>query len=487
MSTGGHADNVGARDASVASPPAAARVGDEGPFSPAYRVITVAVVSLVTIVAFEFMAISTAMPAAAAELDAVRSYGLAFSVMLTGQLLGIVLAGVWSDRSGPMPGLYAGQVLFAVGAAVCGLAPSFAVLLVGRAVTGLGAGLVVVVLYVVIGRVYSSAMRPRVFAWVSAAWILPSLIGAPLAGALTTAFTWRLVFWVVVPPTALTLLAIVRQRARIDASPEEPQSVSADERRVHRRTAGAGMLVALAAGLVQLGTHERVPLISWPTLAALAGVVGLLVVTPRLLPAGTLRMARGIPSVILSRFFLNAAFNGTITFVPLMFTQERGASLTVAGVVLAVGSLGWSLGSWVQGRSVFAGRRAALVSLGGLFLTIGILLMVAVTATGLSVWFFTPAMVSAGLGMGLGSTSLSVLLLDLAPVSEYSAASAALQLSDVLGSVVGIASASALFATLHTSGGDRHTYITIWAVLAGVAALVIVSGRRCAAVESTPD
>ena len=105
--------------------------------------------------------------------------------------------------------------------------------------------------------------------------------------------------------------------------------------------------------------------------------------------------------------------------------------------------------------------------------------MVLLTALGLSVWFFAPAMVFAGLGMGLGSTSLSVILLDLAPVSEHSAASASLQLSDVLGSVIGIAVASALFATLHTTGGDRHTYIAIWSVLAAVAALVIVSGRRC--------
>jgi len=90
-------------------------------------------------------------------------------------------------------------------------------------------------------------------------------------------------------------------------------------------------------------------------------------------------------------------------------------------------------------------------------------------------------MVFAGLGMGLGSTSLSVILLDLVPVAEHSTASASLQLSDVLGSVIGIAAASALFATLHTTGGDRHTYVVIWSVLAAVAALVVVSGRRCRA------
>ena len=86
-----------------------------GPFSSAYRVVTVSILALVTIIAFESMAISTVMPDVAVELDAVRSYGLAFSVMLTAQLLGIVLAGVWVDRSGPLPALLAGQALLGVG------------------------------------------------------------------------------------------------------------------------------------------------------------------------------------------------------------------------------------------------------------------------------------------------------------------------------------------------------------------------------------
>ena len=61
--------------------------------SPAHRLVTISLVALVTIIAFEAMAISTAMPIIARDLDAVRSYGLAFSAMLTTQLLGIVLAG----------------------------------------------------------------------------------------------------------------------------------------------------------------------------------------------------------------------------------------------------------------------------------------------------------------------------------------------------------------------------------------------------------
>ena len=172
----------------------------EGPLGRTYLEVTLAVLALVTIVAFESMAVSTAMPAVARELDAVRSYGFAFSVMLTAQLLGIVLAGVWSDRSGPMVGAVTGQALLAVGAAMCGTATNLPLFLAGRALTGLGGGLLVVMLYVIAGRVYPEAIRPRLFTYVSAAWVLPSLLGAPLSAWLTTNLSWRWVFWGVVPP-----------------------------------------------------------------------------------------------------------------------------------------------------------------------------------------------------------------------------------------------------------------------------------------------
>jgi len=190
--------------------------------------------------------------------------------MLTTSLLGVVLAGVWSDRSGPMPGMYAGTLLFAAGAAVCGLATSFPVFLAGRAVTGLGAGLVIVVLYVVIGRVYPTGTRPRVFSYVSAAWVLPSLVGAPVAGWLAGTFSWRLVFWVVVAPALLTLGVVARQAHAIRTE-DDRTPVETGERREHRRTANLGVLVAGAAGLVQYGTHERVSALSPQAFAAASG------------------------------------------------------------------------------------------------------------------------------------------------------------------------------------------------------------------------
>ena len=74
---------------------------------------------------------------------------------------------------------------------------------------------------------------------------------------------------------------------------------------------------------------------------------------------------------MISRFFLPCAFFGTITYIPLMLTGERGLSLAQAGSVVAIGSIGWSLGSWIQGRDRFSGLRDRLVSLGGAALAWG--------------------------------------------------------------------------------------------------------------------
>jgi MFS family permease len=449
-----------------------------GVFGPTLRVLSTALVALVTVIAFEGMAVSTAMPEAARELHAVRSYGLAFSVMLTTQLLGIVLAGVWCDRTGPLPSLGAGQLLFAAGCALCGGAGSFVPFLAGRAVAGLGAGLVIVAIYVVIGRAYPEPLRPKVFAVISAAWVLPSLLGPPIAAAVTTTWSWRWVFWLVLLPVAVSFALVLARRGQVAAA-DEAVEASGRDRREHQRAAWFGVLIAAAAGLLQWGTYALELEWSPRTAMALLGVVGLVVTAPLLLPPGTWLMRRGLPSVMLARFLLTCSFFGTITYIPLMLVNERGLSLRAAGTILAVGSLGWSLGSWIQGRDRWAGRRDRLVVAGGGLLTTGLLAITLSTHLAWPPWLVAPAMVLCGTGMGLGTASLSVLSLSMTPAAEHGSASSSLQLSDVLGSVVGIAAAGAVFAALHTAAGkDLPVFVGMWLGLSAVALLVTVAGRR---------
>lgn len=448
-----------------------------GPLSRTYLEVTLAVLALVTIVAFESMAVSTAMPDVARELDAVRSYGFAFSVMLTAQLLGIVLAGVWSDRSGPLVGTVVGQALLGGGSALCGFATSFPVFLVGRALTGLGGGLLVVMLYVIAGRVYPEDVRPRLFTLVSAAWVLPSLLGAPISAWLTTHLSWRWVFWVVVLPVVLTMLAIAHARRTVDTA-ELDAAVSGRDHTAHVKAAWAGFGIALAAGALQYGTHHLRLEWSPRTAVAALGLVGVALVAPRLVPAGTWRMRHGLPSVMLARALFTAAFYAGVSYVPLFLVGQRGTSLQTAGLALAVGAIGWAAGAWYQGHDALHLPRYRLVELGAVLLAAGLGVVGAVAALHLP-WVLAPVgLVLMGLAMGLGVTTTTVLSLELSPLEDHGAASSSLQLADVLGSVLGIAAATAVFAALHVPRQDDALFGGIFLGLALVAAVAVPAGQR---------
>ncbi|SNT54505.1 Predicted arabinose efflux permease, MFS family [Actinomadura meyerae] len=403
-----------------------------GVLSAGFRGATFGIVLVVTLLAFESMAVGTVMPVVASGLDGLALYAWGFSATLISTLLSTVLAGGWVDRSGPSRPLMIGLATFVAGLVVAGAAPDMGVFVAGRAVQGLGTGVALVAIYIVIARVYPEALRSRVFAALSAAWVLPSLIGPAVGGAVAEHAGWRWVFLGLVPlviPPALLLVPVLRGIKPVDAGKgARPESGKA------RYVAAAA--VAGGAGVLLYGLDGA----GWVVLpAAAAGLVALAFGLPRLLPAGTLRLRRGLPSVVLVRGLLSGAFFGTEVFIPLALTKLHHFSATRAGVVLTVGALGWSAASQIQGRSRRPREFYAL--LGAVLVTAGIVL--AAVALQLSGWLTAPAWIIGGAGMGFAIGSLSVLLLDLSPEAEQGVNSSALQISDTLGSslVVGVAGA----------------------------------------------
>jgi hypothetical protein len=88
-------------------------------------------------------------------------------------------------------------------------------------------------------------------------------------------------------------------------------------------------------------------------------------------------------------------------------------------------------------------------------------------------------MALAGLGMGLATSSTSVLSLTLSRAQDHGSTASSLNLADVLGSVMGIASTGAVFAALHDpDGSDSPVFVLIWLAMAAVATVGVVAGRR---------
>ncbi|MEW1569303.1 MFS transporter [Streptomyces sp. NPDC093509] len=214
-------------------PPEVEGDGEDGVLGRAYRALSIGIVSVVLVIAFEATAVGTAMPVAARELDGVALYAFAFSGYFTTSLFGMVLAGQWSDRDGPLASLTVGIGAFAGGLLLSGTAGGMWLFVLGRAVQGLGGGLVIVALYVVVGRAYPERLRPAIMAAFAAAWVVPSVVGPLAAGAVTEHLGWRWVFLgipaLVGIPLALALPQIRRRAGgpRRTGNPPTPLSPTA--------------------------------------------------------------------------------------------------------------------------------------------------------------------------------------------------------------------------------------------------------------------
>jgi MFS family permease len=425
------------------------------------------------------MAVATAMPVVARELDAVREYGLAFTLFLVPLLLGTVVSGGWSDGRGPGWPIRVGLVMFGGGLVVSGLARSIAVLLLGRALAGFGGGLLVVALYVVIGRLYPADVQPRVFSYLSAGWVLPSLIGPALSGWLAQEVTWRAVFLLVPPLTVPPALALL-PRLRHLGSAAAPESPGASVRtRILSGVAVALGIAVLQWGLDRLSSPAASGVRPLALVAIGAGLVAAVLGLPHLVPKGTLRLGRGLPTAVAMRGLFAATFFGAETFIPLMLVTHRGVTPVQAGLVLSAGAIGWTAGSFLQARSWVTMPRHLMLLTGGLLIGTGQLLLITVVRPDVSPWLAIPCWVVTALGMGLGMTTTSVLTLRLSRPGEQGRNSAGLQLSDSLGSALGIGLTGAAFAAWHAPGGDDGPLFTaMWLATAGFAFLVAVVGLR---------
>lgn len=436
-----------------------------GIWSARYVWVTIGAVALIFLAAMQSLAVTTVMPVVSDDLDGARLYAVAFSGILATSVIGMVAVGAWCDRGGVLAPLTTSVVLFVVGLLIAGLAPTMPLLVVGRLVQGLGTGGQTVALYVVVARVYPGMLHGRVFAAFSAAWVVPSLIGPFLAGAVTEFLHWR---WVFLGVSALTVAAFALVVIRLHGFPihtDEPASGGVAVR----------LACAVAVALGALGLSLAGELGGWAWAVVAASVVVIAVASRPLLPRGTLRAARGLPSVVLMRGLIAGALFGAEIYVPYLLIDEYGFSPTWAGLGLTAAALAWAGAAELQGR--FGDR------LGNARITlIGSALLVASTAIAVltALLHLHPAVLIvgwglAGGGMGLMYPRLTVLTLAYSTPGNQGFNSSALSISDSVGSASSIAVLGLAFTALT---GTDAAFLAVFAIAGALALAALVPGLR---------
>ncbi|WP_027932659.1 MFS transporter [Amycolatopsis thermoflava] len=433
----------------------------EGVLSPRYRARTVGIVLTVGLVALESLGVATILPDVSRLLGGLGSYGWALAALMLANIVGTVLAGHAADRGGPARPLATGLVAFALGSALAGLAPSWPVFLLGRFAQGLGVGAVMAMAYTLIGLVYPERLRARMFALLSSAWTIPSLVGPVVAAAVASSAGWRWVFLAMVPLAGVAAWCTLPGLAR--PAPTTPES---------SRWRPLVSSVALAAGTAILLAALELHTVAVLVPLAAAGFVLAVLALRQVTPAGTLVVRRGVPAGVVVRFLLCAVYFGSEAFLPLGLTELRHVSAFEAGLGLSAGALSWVAGSAAQAK--WDRNRRMAVGLGFAVLVAG----VAVLAYGVLVGPGLLAVlgwVIGGAGMGVAFNAATTETLGRAPDGQQGSVSAALQLAQTLATAVASGLGGALIAA---EGAAPAAFLAVFAGTAALGLAGVLTAQR---------
>ena len=439
-------------------------------WTPSEIGLAIGSVLLITLVAFEELAATTIMPAVVQSFNAAAWYPIASGAALATQLSATVVAGALADWKGPRFVLLAGLILFAVGLVVCAAGTNVVVFVIGRALQGLGGGLLIVPLYVLIGAVASPRHRPSFFASFSLAWVLPSLVGPAIAGHVTQEWGWRYVFGVVPFFVAVAALPIAYVLRSIPTAQGQRSPMLASL----SRDAG---LVGIGVMLLQLAGALPTPLAQFGVFAL--GVCITVWALPRLLPRGTFHSRRGMPSAILARLSAMASQVGLAVMIPLILQRVHGWSEASSAWWVTLGSITWSIGAVGQARVHDPHLRRRLPVIGGTLMAIGAIPVGALLFPSIPVWVALIGWLLVGLGVGLVHAPLSVMALEVTPESKHGRVASWLQVADSAGPALELALVSvAMSAWAATATVGGAAYAPYWVIAAALAILTVVAVTR---------
>ncbi|WP_010491778.1 MFS transporter [Paenibacillus elgii] len=409
-------------------------------FDARYRALTIGIILAVTTVAFEGLAITTIAPDLAQHLNGISLYGWIFSAFLLTQILGTMVIGQQIGKIGVYRSFSLSIVIFVAGILVAATSVNMPMLITGRAFQGFGAGAIVTCVYYSITLSYPDALRTKILAAFSSAYILPALIGPYIAGLLAEYASWRFVFWLVLPLIALAVWLTLPSFRKLQTASTPVQKSGRKEGYAVLLTVGTGLLLS-GLGFVS----------DWKGIAlALIGLIIMVRPLQQLLPAGTFTVKKGLPATIVSRGLYVACYVATESYVVLALTEVKGLPADLAGLIVAAGALSWSTAAWLQSKldEKDSGRgRKKRVTAGIGLMIVGVSLVI--TAVGLEsggIGFAVISQIFTGFGIGLANPTTGAIALQHARSGEEGEISAYLQFVDAFCPGVSIGIGGALVA-----------------------------------------
>jgi EmrB/QacA subfamily drug resistance transporter len=429
-------------------------------------------------VALDNLVVTTALPVIRAELGSslqelewmVNAYTLTFAVLLlTGAALG--------DRFGRRRVFIIGLVIFTVGSALAALAPSSSVLILARAIQGVGGAIVTPLTLTILSAGVSAERRPLALGAWGGIGGLAIAIGPLVGGAIAQGVNWHWIFWLNVP---VGIIAIFLAYARL------PETYGPEGRLDLTGLALSGVgLLALVWAVIN--GNER----GWTDPQIVGGlVVGAVLLLGFALWEGRAKAPMLPPDMFRSRGFTVAnlvsllmyfGMFGSIFLLSQFFQVVQGLNPFEAGLRVlpwtAMPAIVAPIAGGLTGR--FGARPFLVVGLA--LMSIGLGWLAAISSPTAAYAAFVPAFIVSGIGMGMFFAPIANVVLSAVRRDEEGKASGANNAIREVGGVFGVAVLASVFSA-NGSYASPQAYVdgmvpAIWigAVVVGIAAVTALA------------
>ena len=387
--------------------------------------------------------VAPAMPTIAAALG----HAEYLPWIVTGYLLTATamapLYGKISDIYGRRPTIFAAILIFLVGSLVSAMAPNMLVLVIGRAIQGLGGGGLFTMTQTVIGDLVPPFERARYAAWISGTWAVASIAGPLLGGTFAEHLHWSLIFWINIPLGLVAMAIINNPLKKLHAVAHN-----------HRIDGWGALLLVVATSLLLLALNWGGSEYPW----ASPEIFGLLAASAAFWAAFALRLMRaseplislevlGNPIVLagtLSMFLLQAANVGMAVYLPVYLESVLGLSASASGMGMLGLLLGTVAGATFSGRTIpryFHYKRIAIV---GVAFSMVWLVVLALVADRASLLVIEVLVTLIGIGAGTAFPVSTVSVQNAVDKAHLGVATGVLTFLRSLGGALGVAMLGAI-------------------------------------------
>ena len=402
--------------------------------------------------------VGTAEPRIIAELSGFDRYPWVATAYLLSSTVAVPIFGKLSDIYGRKWFFLIGTFIFVVASALCGAAGEFTFLpldgmnqlILFRGIQGLGAGIMIGLVFVIIGDIFSPAERGKYQAMFAAVWGFASMIGPTFGGWLTDHFSWRAAFYVNLPVGVIALIAIYMEFPDMHV------------KGVDRKIDWAGVFSLIGCVVPLLLALSWVTQYGWSStrVASLLATAAIMLVaflyaeTRAAEPLIPLALFRNpvIAICSLAVFILGMGMFGVIIYLPLFMQGVLGVSATRSGNLLTPLTMGAVIGSIITGQlNARIGSYKPSAVAGSLLVALGMFLFARMDGT--TVWtYVVVSMVVSGLGMGLLQPVYTVAVQNSAPREHMGAATASTAFFRSIGATLGVA----VFGSILLNGFHRE-------------------------------